>query len=182
MNVDNKIFDFAYMMAFRDATMRNAFPRRVGEEDGDFHDRKEIHDYINAIMKIAGQDNQLEVLGIIKALCDEENTDCGFTFGNAQKLVNMTAKYMFLSTYGDEQKGELFGKCHFPMDGVMMEWVTKHCADYGLESVTFKVPWSKLKNDDESLAVYNTFQDYIDRIANKEDVSVIEVDFIFWDE
>lgn len=32
MNTDDKIFEFAYKMAFRDATMRNAFSRREGED------------------------------------------------------------------------------------------------------------------------------------------------------
>lgn len=59
MDMNDKVFGFAYMMAFRDATMRNAFPRRDGESDKTFQDRKTeikkhsnqiVHDYIDAIM------------------------------------------------------------------------------------------------------------------------------------
>ena len=62
MDMQNKIFHFAYMMAFRDATMRNAFPRRTNEKDCDeaFHDRKEkikehsetiVQSYIDKIIR-----------------------------------------------------------------------------------------------------------------------------------
>ncbi len=43
----------------------------------------------------------------IKMIAKEFSTN-GFSFGNAQKLVNMTAKYLFLSTYNFEGKIALF--------------------------------------------------------------------------
>ena len=39
--VYDKIFDFAYTMAFRDATMRRAFTRRPNEKEVTFRKRKE---------------------------------------------------------------------------------------------------------------------------------------------
>ena len=193
MDANNKIFDFAYMMAFRDATMRNAFPRWEEEknDDGTFHKRKDeiknyskpiVQNYINTVVEANLQTKQ-ESLAVINRLCDEENTARGFTFGNAQKLVNMTAKYMFISAYAAREKRELFKNCHCPMDGVMMDWVKKHCRDYGLPNVKFDIPWSKLRIDDEkSLNEYKVFQDYIDKIAMMEEIFAIEVDFLYWDE
>ncbi|SEA56724.1 hypothetical protein SAMN05216349_11725 [Oribacterium sp. KHPX15] len=189
MNIDDKTFDFAYIMAFRDATMRNAFPRHSDEKDNDFHTRKRriknhskpiVKNYIDAIMK---DDNQMVPFTVINRLCDRDNTDQGFTFGNAQKLVNMTAKYMFLSAYGDTEKRELFKNCHCPMDGVMMERLREKCEEYTLKLEKFEIPWSRLKKDDEkSIKEYEKFQYYINQIAKQENIYPIEVDFMFWDE
>lgn len=122
-----KIFDFAYMMAFRDATMRNAFKRFSAEQndDGMYHERKQrvkaasrgiVKSYIDEILDadIDSPDPIATIIGV----CEKMERD-GFTFGNAQKLVNMTAKYMFLSSYADKEKRKLFAKCHCPMDGEM---------------------------------------------------------------
>lgn len=47
-----------------------------------------------------------------------------FEFGNAQKLINMTAKYiasgMFTSKCGC---GGNFQYCHCPMDSIMVDWI-----------------------------------------------------------
>ena len=193
MNVDDKIFDFAYKMAFHDATMRNAFPRREDEKNDDnkLKLRKEeikkrsksiVQDYIDAIMKADGQD-KLNPLEVIKSLCDEENTAKGFTFGNAQKLVNMTAKYMFLSTYGNPEMRGLFKNCHCPMDGMMMERLREKQERYALKLEKFEIPWSRLeKDDDKSMKEYERFQKYISQIAEQEKIYPIEVDFLLWDE
>ena len=54
----------------------------------------------------------------------------GFTFGNAQKLVNMTAKYMFLRAYGDNGERSKFEGCDCPMDGVMCRFIEKGYEHY----------------------------------------------------
>jgi len=191
--VKEKIFDFAYTMAFRDATMRRAFSRREGESDEELQQRKnEIKKHSNLIVRnyidsiLLGDESvhkKIDPFSIIESLCDEENTNRGFTFGNAQKLVNMTAKYMFLSTYADPEKRELYKDCHCPMDGFMMEWVKNHRDDYGLPLLKFKKSWSQIMLDDiESLAEYERFQDCIKLISEKEGIFPLEVDFKYWDE
>ncbi len=91
--VDEKVFDFAYSMAFRDATLRKAFPKREGESDKEFHERKQrvkrnskgtVRQYINEIFSV--KQPRPKPYEKICAVCDMGN---GFTFGNAQKLVNM---------------------------------------------------------------------------------------------
>ncbi len=153
MDINDKIFDFAYSMAFRDATMRNAFPMFDSEkkrENGTnvFRDRKRkikdyskgiVRDYIDEILA----DKEPDPLNTIKKLCNGENKKQGFSFGNAQKLVNMTAKYMFLSAYGDSQQRKKFKNCHCPMDGVMMERLKDNCEEYKLEWEGFKKSWSQ---------------------------------------
>ena len=196
MDINNKIFAFAYTMAFRDATMRNAFPRRNNteserESNEAFHERKDeikhhsektVRAYIDSIISESNQESY-DSLCVIKALCDEHNTNLGFSFGNAQKLVNMTAKYMYLSTYGDEKKRELFSTCHCPMDSVMMDRIVEKQEEYSLGRIEFEIPWSRLKiSDTKSLEEYKRFQEYIQQIADKKKIYPIEVDFLLWDE
>ena len=150
MDAQDMIFEFAYNMAFHDATTRNAFLKRKEEKDDDdaFHKRKaairgysksSVKSYIDSIKKGDKPDPLMVILNI----CDEENTTNGLTFGNVQKLVNMTAKYMFLSAYVDSDIRDKFIMCHCPMDGVMMDWVKKHCTEYGLKPIKWDTSWSQ---------------------------------------
>lgn len=193
MDMNDKVFGFAYMMAFRDATMRNAFPRRDGESDKTLQDRKTeikkhsnqiVHDYIDAIMSGQNTDSldSPDPIETIFQLCDQENTDNGFTFGNAQKLVNMTAKYMFLSVYNDPKKRKNYVSCHCPMDSVMMDRIRENSEKYGLGNIKWKYSWSRLRIEDESVKEYERFQEYIRKIAEEEGILPIEEDFLLWDE
>ena len=46
-----------------------------------------------------------------------------FTFGNIQKLINMTLKYMFTICYTNDSMRKRFMYCHCPMDSIMMRKV-----------------------------------------------------------
>ncbi len=92
MNVDNNIFDFSYTLAFRDATMRNAYPSYEGEPDEHYHKRKqrvlkESKEKVRTYIKDIFEGNKPNPIDTIKNICNEQYN---FTFGNAQKLVNMT--------------------------------------------------------------------------------------------
>mgnify|MGYP006988845061 CR=1 FL=1 len=180
--IDNKIFNFAYYMAFRDATMRNAYPRFDGEDDDHYHKRKQrvaeeskdaVQKYIEAIFDNKQPDPRTVICGI----CDESY---GFTFGNAQKLVNMTAKYMFIASYQDDQKRELFASCDCPMDSVMLGVVKERCPEASWKA---DFSWSRMTSDAGRIPiVYTEFQEWVKSIANDEGVMPLEVDYLFWDE
>ena len=61
---------------------------------------------------------------VINAFAGYGDDDSSFGFGNAQKLINMTAKYIALGIYMDDCR-EDFQYCHCPMDGIMVDKVTK---------------------------------------------------------
>ncbi|MBR6051389.1 MAG: hypothetical protein IKP68_09350, partial [Clostridia bacterium] len=49
-----------------------------------------------------------------------------FKFGNAQKLINMTVKYFYVMTYGNNNiSRDHFQYCHCPVDGQMLKKVWK---------------------------------------------------------
>lgn len=179
--IQDSVFSFAYTMAFRDATMRNAFQRRDGEDDDHFHKRKQniqkksmeiVRNYIDQIFA-EKYPNSIET---IITICDENN---GFTFGNAQKLVNMTAKYMYISAYSGNGKRDLFRNCDCPMDSVMISVVKDKFPKTNFSS---DFSWSKMIGRKDSIPPeYNTFQEMVSKIAENEGINPIEVDYIYWD-
>ena len=86
-----KIFEFIYLMAFRDATMRKAFPKRNDESEENFKRRKEkafseakgiARDYIDKLVAGVGIKPEMYMLEICRHVKQH-----GFTFGNSQKLI-----------------------------------------------------------------------------------------------
>lgn len=137
---------------------------------------------------------------VINAFAGYGDDDSSFGFGNAQKLINMTAKYMFISAYQDSGKAKLFDQCHCPMDGIMVDKVTKlagRLVDEGeeglrasLENFAYKCPrahdwaakdevrWSKLTL--ENRKPYEGFQKVVRALAEREGLSPLELDFCVW--
>lgn len=176
-----KIFKFIYQMAFRDATMRKAFPHDEDETDDAYWKRK--NDAYNVAMPIAKKyvDDLLDGKDAIKLesymidIC-EKTKEYGFTFGNAQKLINMLAKYMYLICYQDEEKRQLFKNCDCPMDGGMIEVVRKENKNC---SIPRDFPWSTMDYEGEIPKEYTAFQEAIKNMC-KDDIYAIEYDFEKW--
>jgi hypothetical protein len=209
--IDEKIFDFAYELAMRDATMRTTFrgatiyvllakdnpdtKYKATDDDKIRADcaKSAVRVYINKIFK-----NELrtkeehdkrfkeaakEVIDAFKGYTDN---DSSFSFGNAQKLINMTAKYMFMATYDRPELRDNFKCCHCPMDNQLINKVAKYVGllveEY--QEITMEYAgellkgyackrkqkgdwaklesfgWSKLKSEKER-AIYDTYQETI---------------------
>lgn len=175
-----KIFEFIYLMAFRDATMRKAFPKRNDESEEKFMSRKEkafseakeiARDYIDRLMagiEIKPETYMLEMCHHVK--------QHGFTFGNSQKLINMLAKYMYVICYEDDAKRKLFKNCDCPMDGAMIS-VLKI---YGSFDVPQDFSWSRMNTDDDTVPEkYKEFQEIV-REKCSDDMYAIEYDYENW--
>lgn len=179
--IDGKIRDFAYLMAFRDATSRRAFVKKDNESDKDFHERKQnafdglrkkADEYIFELMS----NKKPNPVDYIINICE---TNADFTFGNAQKLINMYAKYMYMSAYGDSGKSLYFDKCDCPMDSKMIEKLGELCDEYNGENVY----WSRLLFENNTVPEeYMNFQKKVRECCEKEKVLPIEFDFLHWDE
>ena len=85
MDINDKIFIIAYAMAFGDATMRNAYPRRKGEESTEYRRRKQkvmdtsrdmVFNYIRDIF----EDKKPDPVETIINICNKE---LSFTFKDA---------------------------------------------------------------------------------------------------
>lgn len=74
-------------------------------------------------------------------------TDCGVNeppcYGKAQKIVNMTFKYLYLFEK-NEPIQPLFAFCHMPLDSNIFEYLKKKFKSHGLNVKLFETAWSKL--------------------------------------
>lgn len=170
--------------------------------------KKAVWDYINRLRIDEGYERKEQhdasflatAENVINAFAGYGDDDSSFGFGNAQKLINMTAKYMFISAYQDSDKAKLFDQCHCPMDGIMVDKVAKlagRLVDEGeeglrasLESFACKRPlahdwaakdevrWSKLTL--ENRKPYEGFQEVVRALAEREGLSPLELDFCVW--
>ena len=131
------MFNFAYSLSFKDATIRKAFSKKQDEEYKDFHSIKcslkeglydDVKTYISYIFDGKANLGTCDEF-IIKTCTEAERIDDSFSYGNAQKLINMTAKYMYLSCYENSNLRDLFKYCHCPMDSIMLKYVVNNCSN-----------------------------------------------------
>ena len=100
--MQDEIFSFVYKMAFQDAVQQKAYE---GKKKDLCETPKMFKDVALELFKAVNKDN--------------------FTFGNAQKVINMTAKYLYIICYADSAFRDRFKYCHCPMDRVMLNIVWK---------------------------------------------------------
>lgn len=148
--LDDAVFHFIYGCALRDAILQKSFQ---GKRDWiiDVKDaQKPVRDYIDRILsgKYAKDDCEVEkehnkdFLETARQVClainkerenmltkfKEADRPGKFHFGNAQKLINMTAKHIYAHTYSinatsKESIRNYFRYCHCPMDSIMLSKV-----------------------------------------------------------
>lgn len=192
IEVDKLIFDFVYELALRDAVMRTAYWGDKSELRKNEYAKNIVRDYADDIIN----KKSFDYYDIAKKLCDEfnseKNSDHQFTFGNAQKLLNMTMKYLYIMCYKNNELRDEFQNCHCPMDGIMIDKVInelkklKSEGDSSVQQYTQRgyigklkgKPWSRLVSDDK--AVYEQFQKSVKFLAKKQDLYPLEYDYFLW--
>lgn len=193
--INDYIFDFAYGEALNDLYWR----------DGDNKGCK--NDVVDAIRNIVKAYANSVIFGecpptyeaTYKTIFDIQsielkNGNLGLTFGNAQKLLNMTMKYLYIiCCTSDNQKTyrKRFSCCHVPMDSVMRDIVSTHFPNELHKDENFDtVSWSqmKVKEDVDKYdingipKVYRTFQEAINIMIGNNDCIPLEFDYINWKE
>lgn len=129
-------------------------------------------------------------------------------YGKAQKLVNMTFKYLYCTKYiSGKKKQELFKECHIALDSIILEWLFKYVyPKYKIDNddaLTLKdasdksnltrestPSWSNLtysednKLKDDNTYTYNFFIQIIRKYFedNKIDMQPFQAEFIIWRE
>lgn len=213
IEVDKLIFDFVYELALRDAVMRTAYLGDKSElrkcQEAKNIVRKYANDIING--KFFHYDGYYDIATnlchsfnpYIKVPEGSKNNNPQFTLGNAQKLLNMTMKYLYIMCYKNNELRDKFKNCHCPMDGIMIDKVInelkklKSKGDSSVQQYTQKgyigklkgKPWSRLSIsddkaiDDETIddkAIYEQFQKSVKFLADKQGLSPIEYDYYLW--
>lgn len=110
------------------------------------------------------------------------------SFGQAQKMINLTIKYLYC--YGDSENfKDRFELCHAPMDSIMEKSVGNELAilNYPGEytSKTKYCAWTALEL--ENVYIYEAYRDgtiFLAKYASfqlEKDVIPLEIDFYLWD-
>lgn len=132
-----------------------------------------------------------------------EKTDIRGSFGRAQKVVNMTFKYLSCI---DPSYGHAHQYCHMTLDGYTLDWYAGECMDWcngqHKDDENF-VPlqkkdlpeWSKIDNYGQYLSIQKNIRDYlktepcfsigIDKLGSNESYTLppipFDAEFIVWE-
>lgn len=197
-NINDLIFDFCYEMALRDSTMRKSYSGKLenlrpGKDKKDANAmRSVVRRYIDSLHGDMNSDQIINVINkVIKA---SENIDkCNsFSFGNAQKLVNMTAKYMYIAVYQTESLRKKYRNCHCPMDSIIVDKLICDIKKQGKTNEAISSFQSILRRKDRAWISflktplckveemhYMYFQ-YLISMVKDEDISLLEYDYYNW--
>ena len=214
--LDDHIFNFIYGCALHDAVLQKAFK---GERTwiADVTEAKEtVKKYINRVVKgdFKNADDETKkkhedfFLKTAKEVCKQINNSNfkptnisvgNFTFGNAQKLINMTVKHVYAHTYSIHLLDYAsirnhFRHCHCPMDSIMLDKVWKEYKNSFDNSIRkkelgncecFHKSWGNedFNTDKQILPCrYKKFQEAIKNIVDEKQGNIypIEYDYIFW--
>lgn len=189
IEVDKLIFDFVYELALRDAVMRTAYLGDKSELRKNEDAKNIVRDYANETVNSKSFDYN-KFYKIAEELCrkfnPEINDELKFTFGNAQKLLNMTMKYLYIMCYDNKKLRENFRHYHCPMDGIMIDKVKKefkNCSRKEKEEHIGKFKyksWSRLTFTNKDKEAYNQFQESVKFLAKKQNLSPLEYDYYLW--
>lgn len=199
-NLDDKIFRFIYIMAMRDAVIQKAYKGEKrclmdvcmmdslkGEIEllidkvlnDEYLSQKEYdEDFINTAIKVC------------KRINDKVKND-KFTFGNAQKLINIMMKFFYITNYKDDSSKKKFRFCHCPMDQRLLKhiWDNRVNLDADMKlgkSEHFTKSWGNEDFEEDASgkkmypARYVLFQQTVCRFAEKENISPLEYDYYVW--
>lgn len=199
--VRSEVFRFIYVAAMRDAVLQGAYEgeRKWLQTDGTKEAMEKIQVYISKILNGELKDRVIHdkafldtaktVCEIINRLEKDKSQKEFFTFGNAQKLINMTVKYIYINTYNDLNLRENFCSCHCPMDRVLLKVVWKECIKNkgDVKSDWFLTSWGKENWKDEKKEDfpdrYACFQNAVINLSeNFHDGKIypVEYDFLTW--
>ena len=114
------------------------------------------------------------------------------TYGKAQKIINMSFKYLFCCEDAEEHYAH-FQYCHMPLDSFTLEWIKRFVKDEKKNALRVgKIDsWSKLQNadteyyietNDKEFYPYDRYVKWIrDYIHDRKwSISPLELEFIIW--
>lgn len=199
-NIDKDIFRFVYAEAMKDATMRKAYTgeKKWLTEKSAFESVKEVlSDLINGVInnKYTSPDQYnkdfLETASKVCRVIDSQkhSDNKSFTFGNAQKLINMMFKYFYIICYKNDSMRERFRFCHCPMDSKMLKsvWDKKEILSSRIDlgkSNFYTDCWSGIDFDDNNNPPfperYLKFQKAVRYLADDQNITAIEYDYKVW--
>ena len=203
--ISNKIFDFIYGCSMHDAILQRAF---IGKKDwvGKVEKAKvALRKYIDVVIN-NGFNSQEEhdecFIQTANKICKAINNDRPsvaedvFSFGNAQKLINIAVKHTYSICYYNAELRKNFRYCHCPMDSIMLNEVWRRykekmgeakCKEKLKNMEFFCQAWGNegkqgdIQSEiDEFPERYIMYQAAIREIIDEGDIYPIEFDYLVW--
>ena len=134
-----------------------------------------------------------QIKGLKGLLKDAGKDSKQATFGKAQKIINMTFKYMYCFDDADQYCSK-FEPCHMPLDSYILDWFFYHYKKEWRHPIngkakltrtgTYKLPvWSDLKyaqGGSDIIPQYREIQEWIEGHLGKKQISRLEAEFLIW--
>ena len=190
------IFTFAYGAGLNDATAQKAYP---GDNKKFLRENEEAKNIVRAYIDRVLNGENPDFYAAAERLTDSFNDwekqkgyPIIFSFGNAQKLINITVKFMYLTAYANYRAMRIrFQNCHCPLDrqmGVRIKREIRKTAkaehpDSIREIIErgswkrFDGTWSRISRQD-----YEDYQALVRYLAAKENLIPLEYDFRYFDQ
>ena len=199
MSLEKSIFSFIFRLAYRDAIMRRAY----SGESLSTNEYNKIEAYVKTYIDKLLSEEYPDFMDAANGLKDFLNKYDDFSFGNIQKLLNMTTKYVYIICYNHIENRRCFSKCHCPMDNTMIRIVwNEYKSNYkkeGWDKELLWIPydnekkgtdysriaWSRIGFEAEesprSISVYFNFQNMVRRLSECKGIFPVEYDYIMWE-
>ncbi len=114
VNLKDARTQFYFLLAFKDATLRGAYKNK-----------SELNalraDVMNSIQDHMAGDLSGGVEALISKVYEDNREYSDFSYGNAQKAVNMFFKYLYCGTMFNAGLEEEFADCHCPVDSIIID-------------------------------------------------------------
>lgn len=193
--IENHIFEFAYGAGLHDATMQQAYSCSKGEKKKLSENKdaiKIVKAYIDNVIKGNPYDFYKTADKLVACFNEFEENNMipkRFAFGNAQKLINITTKFMYIATYACSGLKENFKNCHCPLDRIIGKFVKNKVkrmekGDFPDEIVEIikDGSWKKWDGTWSSIEVnnYKKFQIMVKYLSSQEGLIPVEYDYFHW--
>ena len=114
----------------------------------------------------------------------KEETKKEIKAGKAQKIVNMTFKYMYCCKNASGK--DVFKYCHMPLDTYILEWFCDECIEDKLDISKTQIKetsWSNLEyGEPDKVYSYLWIQNIIRNGLKSSDRTLLEAEFFIWPE
>lgn len=202
--LNEEIFDFIYSAALHDAVLQKAFKGERKWIQKLSKPKEIVKGYIIAVLEsnFSNQEaHDIVFLQTANQLCktisasDQRPEGCrDFSFGNAQKLINIAVKYTYLRCWENAAMRKKFQYCHCPVDSIMLGRVWKQCKhvpsiELGEQNAFYKAWGSEGLSDGKTQQElenfperYTLFQGIVRELIKHHHGTIypIEFDYIFW--
>lgn len=198
--LDDYIFRFIYIEAMRDAVIQLAYngeKKWLMESDVINSLKNGIEVLIEKVINneyLSQEEYDKDFLNVTINICEFINNKAKnreFTFGNAQKLINIMLKYFYITSYKNDELKVNFKFCHCPMDRELLRTIWDKCAGPDrfkkLGKYTYFLKnWGNedFEKDENGTDIYPKryllFQETVRYFAKEKDINPLEFDYYVW--